>query len=83
MTSRAIVVAFILLGAAALTAQGPRERNRAEKPESYSPLGFYDLRAFEQAYPAAVGHPLVVQVGEIASAATRPEMFSELPEFGS
>jgi hypothetical protein len=61
MTSRAIVVAFILLGAAALTAQSPRERNRAEKPAEYSPLGFYDLRAFEQAYPAAVGHPLVVR----------------------
>ena len=60
MTSRAIV-AFVFLAAAALTAQEPRDRNRAEKPESYSPLGFYDLRAFEQAYPAAVGHPLVVR----------------------
>jgi hypothetical protein len=30
-----------------------------EKPERFSPLGFYDLRAYEQAYPAAVGDPRV------------------------
>jgi hypothetical protein len=30
-------------------------------PEDYSPLGFLDLRAYEQAYPATVRHPELVR----------------------
>jgi hypothetical protein len=32
-----------------------------ETAEHYSPLGYYDLRAYEQAYPADPGHPVVRQ----------------------
>jgi hypothetical protein len=30
-------------------------------PENYSPLGFYDLRAYEQAVPETPGHPAVLR----------------------
>lgn len=33
----------------------------AWKPDKFSPLGFYDLQAYAQAYPAAVGDPRVLQ----------------------
>ena len=34
-------------------------REQAEGPSGYSPLGYYDLRAYEQAYPGIVGSPEV------------------------
>jgi len=35
-----------------------------EKPEKFSPLGYYDLRAYEQAYPAPVGDPRVTAAAQ-------------------
>jgi hypothetical protein len=34
---------------------------RPAAPENYSPLGFYDLLAYQQAYPGEVGSPIVAQ----------------------
>src|SRR5580765_7238918 len=31
------------------------------KPDKFSPLGFDDIRAYEQAFPGGVGSPLVIQ----------------------
>ena len=61
-------LALVVLTAGALAwAQGgqavPRDPpGRSElTPDNYSPLGFYDLLAYEQAYPGAVGSALVRQ----------------------
>jgi len=43
-------IIFVVLLGATLVAQ-----ERQEKPEKFSPLGFLDLLAYEQAYPAAPG----------------------------
>ena len=32
-------------------------------PDNYSPLGFLDLHAYEQAYPATVRHPALIRAG--------------------
>lgn len=58
MRSIAVIVAVVLaggLGAAQdqSAAQGP------SNSREYSPLGYYDLRAYEQAYPGVVGSPEV------------------------
>jgi hypothetical protein len=37
------------------------QQARDLKPEHFSPIGYYDLRAYEQAYPAPVGDPRVTQ----------------------
>ena len=56
----AIVCAMLLIGAAVPRLQEPPQRPlREERAERYSPLGFYDLRAYEQAYPAAQDDPRV------------------------
>ena len=58
---RRLIVASVLLAiASGVSAKqdGPKkERDEAE----YSPLGFYDLRAYEQAYPGVPGSTLVTQ----------------------
>lgn len=52
-------IAVALLSAAA-SAQVPETGQRpSNTPADFSPLGFYDLRAFEQAYPANPAHPAV------------------------
>ena len=51
------VVVALSLAVGVLFAQEPRRES--EKPEKFSPLGYYDLRAYEQAYPAPVGDPRV------------------------
>jgi len=39
-----------------------RQSSPSQKPEAeYSPLGYYDLRAYEQAYPGVPGSALVMQ----------------------
>jgi hypothetical protein len=48
----AFVVAVALAGALGAAQEQSRERE-------YSPLGYYDLRAYEQAYPGVVGSPEV------------------------
>jgi hypothetical protein len=37
------------------------QSGRSHKPENFSPLGYYDLRAYEQAFPAAPGDLRVLQ----------------------
>jgi len=68
LTRPRIVVTVALLIAGARIAhvqqipQPAAERAaRAEKSESYSPLGFEDLRAYEQAYPGVPGSAAVVR----------------------
>ena len=51
----ATVAAALLLGGAVAHVQQPETAPRAEKPENYSPLGFEDLRAYQQAFPATPG----------------------------
>src|SRR5689334_4556546 len=43
------IVCALALGATLIA------QERQEKPEKFSPLGFFDLLAYEQAYPAAPG----------------------------
>jgi hypothetical protein len=54
--ARFVVATWLLAGG--MLAQQPSQES---KPEKFSPLGFYDLRAYEQAYPAPVGDPRVTQ----------------------
>lgn len=60
-----VIASAMLVTAAAALAQvqaPPAEQDRNPgKPEGYSPLGYYTLRAYEQAYPAEAGSPLVLQ----------------------
>src|SRR5262245_37974258 len=57
----AVVAALLLVGAAVPRTQEGQRPVRAEKAENYSPLGFYDLRAWEQAYPADQNDSRVAQ----------------------
>jgi hypothetical protein len=58
----AVVAALVPAAAALVLAQGVQEPRPVTEPaEHYSPLGFLDLRAYEQAFPAEPGHPLVTQ----------------------
>ena len=59
---RLLTVALLLpITAAWLRAQDPDRPRNPATPEKYSPLGFYDLRAYEQAFPESPQHPLVRQ----------------------
>jgi len=64
---RIVVTVALLIAGARIAhvqqiAQPAAERAaRAEKSESYSPLGFEDLRAYEQAYPGVPGSAAVVR----------------------
>ena len=51
----------IVVGLGGALGSQERKQEPLPTPESYSPLGFYDLRAFEQAYPEAPGHPAVLR----------------------
>src|SRR3954466_1670296 len=55
----ALVFTCILSGAGVVRVQEPPAQ--ATKADKFSPLGFDALRAFEQAYPADVGSPVVIQ----------------------
>src|SRR5688572_22266590 len=62
MKPRILIVAVVLAGlASGVFAWEQRRRaprppaDRSEKPENYSPLGFMDLLAYEQAYPGEPG----------------------------
>src|SRR6187549_201503 len=50
MRTRAVLVVIALAGGLGAAQEQKRERE-------YSPLGYYDLRAYEQAYPGVVGSP--------------------------
>ena len=51
----------VLLAAVVLTAVVVSAQQDADKRGEYSPLGYYDLRAYEQAYPGVPGSTLVMQ----------------------
>jgi hypothetical protein len=55
---QAIVALTLVVGTILAHAQQPVQTT---KPNKFSPLGFYDLLAYEQAYPGAVGSPEVRQ----------------------
>jgi hypothetical protein len=65
MTPRRIaVVALCLLASSASLGQSPARDQTPpdwDKPEKFSPLGFLDLLAYEQAYPGVPGSGAVVQ----------------------
>ena len=54
---RAIAASLVVIAAVAAYAQQDVKREEAE----YSPLGYYDLRAYEQAYPGVPGSTIVMQ----------------------
>jgi hypothetical protein len=51
----AMIAALLAAAGTAAHVQQQEGTERAAKPENYSPLGFEDLRAFEQAYPGTPG----------------------------
>ncbi|HMC76541.1 MAG TPA: hypothetical protein VKH34_05400 [Vicinamibacterales bacterium] len=51
----AIIAALLAAGSTVVQVQQQEATERAAKPENYSPLGFEDLRAFEQAFPETPG----------------------------
>jgi hypothetical protein len=55
---RVAAILALFAGTILVYAQQP---GPAGKPDKFSPLGFYDLLAYEQAYPAEVGSPQVRQ----------------------
>lgn len=56
-----VVALVILAGGTVGHVQQQEAPARPEKPENFSPLGFEDLRAHQQAYPAAPGTLAVVR----------------------
>lgn len=63
-TSLAIAV-LVIAAAATVRVQQPPPASRSEKTEAFSPLGFDDLRAYEQAFP---GLPGSVEVARASAA---------------
>jgi hypothetical protein len=61
MNRIAIVAALLLAGGAADYLQQPALPSRDEKAEGFSPLGFEDLRNYEQAFPGTPGSVAVVR----------------------
>src|SRR3954471_20633769 len=61
LRSRLTAAVFLVAGASAAMQQQPDPSARSEKAESYSPLGFEDLRAYQQAYPGVPGSAAVVR----------------------
>jgi len=55
------VLALVASGSTNARVQDAPRSSRIPPPENYSPLGFYDLRAYEQAYPGEPGSALVLQ----------------------
>src|ERR1017187_1253976 len=62
-TGRLVVVALMLSASATLVAvqQQDPASSRSEKADKFSPLGFDDLRAYAEAYPAVPGSLAVQQ----------------------
>ena len=62
------LLAFAPLFVIALHAQdsAPPQAARPPAPDGYSPLGFYDLRLFEQSFPETPGHPLFRRAAQTA-----------------
>jgi hypothetical protein len=61
-----LTLALTIAGAAAVRVQQPPgPASRSEKIENYSPLGFEDLRAFQQAYPGIPGTAAVVRAAAL------------------
>ena len=56
---RALVAGLMLMAAVAVYAR--QDPSTSASSNDYSPLGFYDLRAYEQAYPGVPGSTLVMQ----------------------
>jgi hypothetical protein len=55
----AAVTAMLIVGAAVPRTQDMQRPMVHDKAENYSPLGFYELRSWEQSYPAEQGDPRV------------------------
>jgi hypothetical protein len=55
------IVAGFILAAAAVAVSAEQDRSSSKTETEYSPLGYYDLRAYEQAYPGVPGSTLVLQ----------------------
>jgi hypothetical protein len=53
-----VAAVFFVLAALAVV---PAQDQTPPAEPTYSPLGFYDLRAYEQSYPEAPGHPAVLR----------------------
>ena len=62
---RASAIALFLLLTARVVEVRPQQAQERDKPENYSPLGFEDLRIYQQAYP---GSPDSLAVFQAASA---------------
>ena len=73
-TARILVVFVVILTGGAIewtrasraqsrepAGERPMSERQALTPENYSPLGFLDLHAYEQAFPATVRHPALVR----------------------
>ena len=55
-TGRLLLAAMLVTaGASEVFVQAPAPAQRDEKPDKFSPLGFEDLRAYEQAFPGLPG----------------------------
>src|SRR5690349_24618390 len=66
MRRRSIVLVALLVTTAAIDVRVQQQAaERQEKPENFSPLGFEDLRAYEQAFP---GLPGSVEVARASAA---------------
>ncbi len=77
MTTERILVGVVLVLATAATVSNVVSRAQSQEqtqqpppaerqlltPDNYSPLGFHDLHAYEQAYPATVRHPALFRAG--------------------
>ena len=57
----AVALVIVIAGAGAAHVQQQEATARADKPENFSPLGFDDLRAWQQAYPDAPGTVAVLR----------------------
>src|SRR5438132_4887796 len=56
-----VVVAATVVATGALVRVQQRDLSVAEKPENFSPLGFEDLRAYQEAFPGTPGSLAVVR----------------------
>ena len=63
-TGMRLVRVLIALSLAVGTLFAQDAQRLPENPQKFSPLGYYDLRAYEQAYPAPVGDPRVTAAAQ-------------------
>src|SRR5262245_17607324 len=59
--AKALIVLRCLIAATSRVLVQDASLGPKSKPDKFSPLGFDDLRAYEQAYPGTPGSALVVQ----------------------